>query len=48
MRRLGQGSRVLILAIDIGDPEQLEIEYHFWREVKWLCDSSVNSSVNGR
>ena len=29
MRRLGQGSRVLMLAVDIGDPEQLQIESHF-------------------
>ena len=32
MRRLGQGSRLLILAIDIGNPEQLQIEAIF--EVK--------------
>ena len=32
MRRLGQGSRLLILTIDIGNPEQLQIEAIF--EVK--------------
>ena len=34
---------MLTLAIDIGSPEQLDIEGHFLSEVKWLCDSSVNS-----